>query len=268
MTRRKPSNVRFFSAVVCMVIPLLYVSRFSAQPSPAPLSFEVASVRPHKGSNFRTGPLTVSGPLIRMEGYTVFGLVMDAYHVRDFQLVFGNVARPDDIYDTMYDIVARSPGEGTPSIEQVRAMLQSLLADRFQLKVHHETKEMPVYALVAGKTGIPFEASSPDEPCSVHQQLARDGRNDEETFTGCPMERLADRLGNMIGGRPVLDKTGLTGKYNFQLIAIPEYKSRKRSEGADISPMTAVGKLGLKLSPEKAQIEVIVVDHLVKPTEN
>ena len=230
-------------------------------------AFELASIHRHQGYVTRTEPLTVSSPLIRMEGYTVFGLVMDAYHLRDYQLAFGAVARPDDIYDTQYDIVARAPGKIAPSIAEARAMLQTLLADRFKLRVHRETKEMPVYALVVGKNGPRLKASSDGGPCSVHTGLASDGRNNEETFSSCPIERLADRLTN-IGDRPVLDQTGLAGNYDFRLVAIPGYRSLGRSDPADIPPNIAVGELGLKLAPQKARIDILAVDHVEKPTEN
>ena len=82
-----------------------------AQPDRAPAAFEVASIRQHQTSAIRNGPLTVSSPLIRLEGYTVFGLVMDAYDLKDYQLRFGAVASSEEIYGAMYDIVARVPGD-------------------------------------------------------------------------------------------------------------------------------------------------------------
>jgi len=243
-------------------------SGLPAQSDAAPLAFEVASVRQHRGLTTRTGPLSVSSPLIRLEGYTVFGLVMDAWGLRDFQLAFGSVARPDDIYDTMYDIVARAPGETVPRIDDVRAMLRTLLADRFRLREHREIKGMPVYALIAGKNGPKLKVGTADGRCSLRVGLASDGRNSEEAFSNCPIERLAERVGNLIGDRPVLDQTGLTGTYDFRLVAIPEYRTRHQSDPADISPITAVGELGLKLVSQKSRVEILVVDHLEKPDEN
>jgi uncharacterized protein (TIGR03435 family) len=193
---------------------------------------------------------------------------MDAYHLRDFQLSFGNVAPEKDTSDTMYEIVARVPGEKPPSLDDAREMLQTLLAERFQLKVHHESKEMPVYFLVAGRGGPKMEPSNSAAPCRVRTVLAADGRNNEETFTNCPVERLADRLGNMIGDHPVLDRTGLAGTYDFKLIAIPAYRSRARTDPVDIPPTTAVGELGLRMVVQRAQVDILIVDHLEKPTEN
>jgi len=238
-------------------------------PSAAAPAFEVASVRQRQGSVYRTGPFVVSSPVIRLEGYTIFGLVMDAYHLRDDQLAFGIVAHPDDIYDTQYDIVARAPGEIAPSVDEARAMLRALLADRFKLRVHWETKEMQVYALVVAKNGPRLKPSSASGQCSVHAALARDGRNSEVTFSNCPIARLADDwLSNLIVDRPVLDQTGLTGNYDFRLVVIPDYRSRSASDPVDISPNAAVEELGLKLVPQKAGVDVVAVDHVEMPTEN
>jgi uncharacterized protein (TIGR03435 family) len=244
------------------VLPL-----FGQPPVPPRKAFEVTSIRRYQGDERRPGPLSVSSTLIRLQGYTVFGLVMDAYHLRDFQLSFGSVAPENDIYDTMYDIVARVPGEKPPSLDDARLMLETLLAERFQLKAHHESKEMPVYVLVAGRDPK-LQPSNSGAPCTVRTVLAADGRNNEETFTNCPVERLADRLGNMIGDHPVLDRTGLAGTYDFKLIAIPAYRSRARTDPADIPPTSAVGELGLRMVMQKAPIDILVVDHLEKPTEN
>lgn len=104
--------------------------------------FEVASVRPHSGPAVRSGPLTVSDPLIRLEGYTVFGLVMDAYNLQPYQLTFGRAVHPEEIAGAMYDIVARTPGGGMPRIDDVRAMLRNLMAERFHLGVHREQRNV------------------------------------------------------------------------------------------------------------------------------
>lgn len=223
MSNRKRFGSTNFAAAIIVVSAL----RLSAQPDPPRTAFEVASVRQHRGSGFRSGPLyTISSPLIRMEGYTVFGLIMDAWNLRDFQISVAAAVPKEDIYNTMYDVVARAPGERVPGVNEVRGMLRSLLSDRFKLDVHRETKEMPVYALEVGKKGAKLKASPPGGQCSLHAGLASDGRNDEEIFTSCPIERLTERLGGKLDGRPVLDQTGLNGQYDMRLIAIPEYRSR------------------------------------------
>jgi uncharacterized protein (TIGR03435 family) len=172
----------------------------------------------------------------------------------------------DDIADTMYDIVARAPGDGVPRIDDVRVMLRNLLAERFSLRVNRESKEMPVYTLVSEKRGTPLKESQAENPCSVHERLASDGRNNEEIFSGCGIDRLADRLGNLLGSQVVLDRTGLTGKYDFRLVAVPDYRTRGQSEAADVSPLNAVQELGLKLIRQKAQVEILVSIARFKPT--
>ena len=231
-------------------------------------AFEVASVRQYKGSGHRNGPLEAKSPLIRLQGYTVFGLVLDAYHLRDFQLDFGK-ARPEDIADTMYDISARAPGDGVPRLSDVRAMLRTLLEDRFKLHVTRELKERTVYALGTSKTGPRLKsAAAPAEgSCVWRGELAADKRNSDETFTNCPIERLADRITNLLL-EPVLDETDLTGRYDFRLLAVPEFRTQSGPDPTDISPIAAVGELGLKLVRKKAMVEVLTIDHFDRPAEN
>jgi len=147
-------------------------------------------------------------------------------------------------------------------------MLRTLLADRFKLAVHRENREMPVYALVTDKAGPKLTVSRAVGNCSVHTSLASDGRNDEETFSNCPIEQLADRLSGFVDGRPVLDRTGLAGTYDIRLVAIPRYRIRSQSDPADIFGVSAIKELGLKLVPQKSRIDILAVDRLERPTAN
>jgi uncharacterized protein (TIGR03435 family) len=263
--RYSPIPAALFAAV-CSSCP----SELAAQPV-----FEAASVRLHKLTGpadvpmMRNGPLVVSSSLLRLEGYTIYGLVMDAWNLRDFQISLAPGVNPDDVADTTYDIIARAPGDAVPRLDEVRAMLRSLLIDRFQLRVHPDSKERPVYELRPAKGGAHLKPSHSAGSCTVRTRLAPDGRNSDEIFSNCGPERLADRLGNLLGShRPVLDRTGMTGPYDFHLIAIPEYRTRDRSEPVDIDPTVAVKELGLKLVPGKAKIDILVIDSLGKLTEN
>jgi len=252
---------------VCVALCLftLVTSSIPAQ------SFEVASLRKHQGAPvYRSGPLTVSGPLVRLTGYTVYGLILDAYHIRDFQIVVapGAVSRQEDLYDTTYDVLARTPGGEVPRIDDVRVMLRNLLAERFGLVVGHESKEMPVYMLTVDKGGPHLHASSQTGPCVVKTETAADGRNNIESFIACPVERLADRLTNLIGSRPVIDSTSLTGDYDFRLTAIPEFRTRGPADAVDIPPVSAVRDLGLKLTAGKSKVEILRIEHLGKLKEN
>jgi uncharacterized protein (TIGR03435 family) len=262
----KTDTRRTLSWIAPILAAVLLTSAL-AQPG-APARFEVTSVRPSDGTVFRSEPLTVTDPLIRLKGYTIYGLILDAYHVRDFQVGLSPDIPKDEVLDRTYDIVARAPGVGVPKTEDVRVMLQNMLADRFHLKAHHEMKEMQVYALVVDRGRAKLKEAAAGARCSIRMGSATGGRNTEVVISACPIERLADHLGNMMGNRAVLDQTGLGGQYDFRLVAIPEYRVRGGSDPADIDPRSAVAELGLKLVPQKAQVDVIAVDHVERPTEN
>ena len=236
------------------------------QSAPPPRAFEVASVKPHPGPVPRID-ISTSGSRLTAEAYTVLGLIMYAYNLRNDQ-----VSRTTSLLtvgDTMYDIVAKAEREGTPTRAEFRQMLQSLLADRFKLEVHREMKEMPVYALVVGKNGPKLKESAPDADPWAYTGVS--GRNYEVTMPKATMERLVKEISNAAFlDRPVLDKTGLTGTYDIRLTYTPENRmSRGPEPDLDVSIFTAVqDQLGLRLVQQKADVEILVVDHVEKPSEN
>jgi len=170
--------------------------------------------------------------------------------------------------DAFYDIGAKAEGDGAPSRAEYRQMLQALLADRFKLKVHREMREMNVYALVVGKSGPKLKESAPDASPMGYMNVV--GRNYRATRAKATMDDVVQAITNSFLDRPVLDKTGLTGTYNLSLIYTPDIRSnRGEPDPNDISIFTAVQEqLGLKLEPQKASIEVLVVDSVEKPSEN
>ncbi len=242
-------------------------SLLMAQTDPG-ITFEEASVRQHQGSVFRSGQLMVNDPLLRLEGYTIYGLLLDAYDLRDFQLKIPSNIPKEDVYNKMYDVVARAPGAGVPRIEDVRTMLQHLLAARFNLRTHHETQQMRVYAMQIARGGLKLKEGSGPGLCSVRTGVTSEGRNDEEYFSNCPLERLADRLRGKIDGRPILDETGLTGRYDMHLIAAPDARTRGGADPADVDPRTAVRDMGLTLTLKTAAVDIVVLDRLEALTEN
>jgi len=209
--------------------------------------------------------LTISGSLVRMEGYGFAELVMEAYHVKGYQLSVPHALNTHDYYD----LAMRAPGEGPPSRAEVRQMLQTLLADRFKLAIHREMKVMPVYALVVGKNGPKLTESAPDDECSAHVGPQEPkARIYVYKLKGCSIDNLVDNLTELVSDRPVVDKTGLTRKYDISLEATPNFKMSTRSDPDDISVFTAIKTLGLKLEAQRAPVETIVVDHIEKPSEN
>ena len=143
-------------------------------------------------------------------------------------------------------------------------MLQSLLADRFHLALHRETREIPVYALVPGKNGPKFHESPPD----AKGILRMNGRG-KLVAMGGTMTQLAGWFSNANGvDRPVLDETGLGGHYDFTL----EWANPRTTDASDSTVpwiFTAMREqLGLKLEPRRAPVEVLVIDHVDLPGEN
>lgn len=249
------------------------------QPAAPPLTFEVASVKPStevRGMFIRYPP----GGGLRVAGATLKNLISMAYGVREF-LISGAPAWVDR---ERFDIEARattsdaaeSPTDPANSAEQRKVIerLRNLLADRFQLTFHRETREEQVYALAVAKGGPKFREST-DDPGRI-----RMGRG---TLIGhaVGMGLLALNLSNELGRR-VIDKTGLTGKYNFELEWTPGESSPEAPgpvpPGAELPPPPAPNgpsvftalpeQLGLRLESQKGPVEIFVVDRAEKPSEN
>ena len=165
-----------------------------------------------------------------------------------------------------YDIAAKAEGDGFPTRGEFREMLKTLLADRFKLKIHREMRETPVYELTVDKNGPGLKPASGDGECvSRIGPVQPEARNHRYQFTNCTLTPLVNTLQ---ADRPILDRTGLTGRYDITMFATPDFTLRDSSEPGDISLLAAVRKLGLKMEPKKDNIEVIVVDHLERPSEN
>ena len=147
-------------------------------------------------------------------------------------------------------------------------MLAALLKERFHLQFHREAKEMPVYALTIARNGIKFHESAPDAKFSANHGVH--GRNQVITATKFTMGHLVAELArDPAVSRPVIDRTGLTGAYDIRLEATPQVRSNRDPEPEDIVVFTALREqLGLQLAPEKAPVDVVVVDHIEKPDGN
>ena len=234
---------------LCLVIPAVHAQ-----------TFEVASVRPsqpHGGSPMSL--LIEPGGRVIASGTPLQQLILKAYSLRAFQLSRG----PDLLY-SQFDINAK-PAAAIAD-DQVLPMLRSLLADRFKLKVHRETREAQVYVLTIDKNGSKLTAAQP-----VYNAGVRIGGIGRLTGISAAPEQLAETLsdirlnGRAFLDRPVLDRTGLKGVYNFSLTWTPD----AIADPSEPSIFTAVREqLGLKLESTRAQVEYLVIDHLERPTEN
>ena len=185
------------------------------------------------------------------------------------------IGGPPWIDSDRYDIVGEIAGETRPPLEQVLVMFQGLLADRFQLKFHREPQERPVYNLVLAKTELKVKENTggPGQPPALMygpagpRALRLPARN-------TTMPAFAALMQRTILDRPVIDKTGLTGRYDFDLEWRIDGTQMDRgpapagfeSDKPDI--FTALRELGLRLEPSRGQVEVLVIDHVAKPDEN
>jgi len=233
---------------------------------PKPPVFEVASIRENPGPwHVRMG-YTASGPRLTLESWVVSELIAEAYGLKGYRVIIPDSLR--SVVGTVYDTMAKAEGDGAPTRIEFRQMLQAMLADRFRLTAHREMREMPVYAMVIGKNGIKFKESAPDElPKQFHGVY---GRNQSIELVQGTMDVLAEGIPrSLFIDRPVVDETGLTGKYDIKLEATPEFRINNNPQPGDVSTFTAIEEqLGLKLEATKTPIEVLVVDHLEKPSEN
>lgn len=234
------------------------------QSGPAPMAFEVAAIKVRLGPQGRLNGFSSSGPHVTFLAYSVRSLLMEAYNLKYYQLSFAAPFNEPDY--TYYDVVAKAEGDAPRTRAEFRQMLQALLAERFALSAHRDTQEMQVYALVVGKNGPKFKESAPDAAPTFLGTV--NGRNQGVTATKLSMERLVQDLA-IQGDRPVVDRTGLTGAYDIKFEATPQFRLDRETQPGDISVFDALQtQLGLKLESVKAQIEVLVVDHVEKPFEN
>jgi uncharacterized protein (TIGR03435 family) len=217
--------------------------------------FEAASVKSAAPTTGRGGRATVSGDRATYANTTLLNALARAYAVKGYQ-----IDGPAWIRTERYDIVAKAP-DNTPQ-DQIPLMLQALLIERFQLRLHREQKEMQVYVLSAGKGAPKFEKSA--------GELSYDMSNNHRVLKNQTMAQLSDFL-SLTVQRPVFDRTGLAGTYNFPLdISMEELGGiNANPDSPALSIFTIVEGIGLKLESRKEQVEIIVVDSGNKvPTEN
>jgi len=195
---------------------------------------------------------------INYTNITVRGLIRKAYGLQVYPLSAGG---SDPLSTDRYDIVAKASGDA--SDEQTMRMLQALLEDRFRLKLHRETKELPVYALLTGKSGPKFHEVNDDGTAA--EMGGRSGYR--ITAHHISMTALASTLNGYVGS-PVLDMTGLTGIYDLNLEFTSDESLTANSADAPSISTAVQEQLGLKLEARKGPVEVVVIDHVENPSEN
>ena len=235
-----------------------------------PAVFEVATIKPSVPD--RPGRLfTVKGRQVLTINTTVNDLITFAYGLHARQITGG----PNWMESEKYDVTGQPAGQGLPSLAQMREMIQQLLTDRFKLTFHRDKKELPVYAITVANGG-PKMTKNDTNPNGLPGLLFR-GLG-VLPGTNATMADLAGVMQGAVLDRPVVDKTGLPGRYDFMLTWTPD-ETQFASMGVRVPPpspdATAPGlftafqeQLGLKLEPTKAPVEVMVIDRIDKPSEN
>jgi uncharacterized protein (TIGR03435 family) len=261
-----------------------------AQATPKPLAFDVVSIKPDKSE---TGPFTIGFPAdgdgLVVTNIPLGYIIQFAYNFERGDLVSG---MPDWVKSERYDIQAKVAAADLAAWRELsdsdrRVMVQAILADRFKLQVRREPRDVPIYELVVAKTGSKVKEAKPGDPRelkgpdgSLIRGMLHTGQG-QFTAQNESMSDLALNLSDY-ADRQVIDKTGLTGRYDFTLQFTPEpghgpeyrgaagrAQSGTPPDTAGPSVYTAVQEqLGLKLEPAKSPVEGLVIDHVERPAGN
>jgi len=292
----KKHMIRLTAAVVAWAAAAFL--GFSQNPA-ARLSFEAVSIKPNNSGSGSSGTSTNQGRL-RATNVTVKQLIMAAYRVQDFQVIGG----PDWINTDRFDVQAkaedgavldtRNQRDEPDKLGPLEFMMQSMLADRFQLTLNQETRELPVYTLSIAKDGPkikpvstdqkepepPPKASGPPQgavgPGSMSTNVNR--TKGEMNANAVPIARFANALSRQLR-RPVIDQTNLRELYTIHLEWTPDtaLTAGLNPTGGDAPPADPAGpslftaiqeQLGLKLAAAKGLVEVLVIRTVQKPSEN
>ncbi len=249
-------------------VSLLLAAMAFAQPVPHSPAFEVASIEPSPPAGV-LGYLTYPGGRVRCGHCTLEMLITYAFDIQKFQISGG----PDWLHTERYEIDARVPtnsesSKANPSVPNAplnaeqRAMLAALLRDRFQLRFHRETSNLPVYFLIKGYKPLKLTPAKTvrDFPW-VGSPHNGNVRGDGVAGISVTMPILAFKLSQYMG-RPVVDRTGIKGYFDFQY----NYVSDDPHPDVISTIITSVDELGLRLKSGKGPVDTIVIDQAGKPS--
>jgi len=269
-------------------LPLLLVRTTPATaweiPAPAPPrkhmaadadpSFDVATIKPNiSGANLLQG-LNVNGRNFSTTASSLEDLIAFAFNVNKKQIV----SAPDWVGNDRFDLAAVPDAEGDPSVDQLRIMVRKLILERFQLKFHHEKRDLSAFVLSIGKNG---EKLTPAQNNLPLPNLGFGGGKTGMSMnaTSASMADFTSVLQMLVFDRPVVDQTGLTGRYDIHFFFTPDEslfnghppKMPALGEGVEPAPSffdSLQQTLGLKLEAKKTPVDVLVIDHVEKPSSN
>lgn len=233
-------------------------------------SFEVASIKPVESGPKSGRYIVMQGPHRFVEkDYTLKLLIAAAYNLNPKAVTGG----PMWMESVHYDILALTPGERQPNHDEQMAMLRTLLSDRFKLSFHREPREFPIYVLEVAKGGSrlkPSTAAPTDQPYLIStvysDKIVMPAKN-------ASMADFVSVLQRAVLDRPVVDKTGLAGRYDFDLEWAPDesqFNGEVPSASSDTPEppfFTAIQQqLGLRLEATRGPVDAIIVDHAERPS--
>ncbi|HTM03853.1 MAG TPA: TIGR03435 family protein [Vicinamibacterales bacterium] len=243
----------------------------AAMAADAPAVFEVATIKP-SNPDAQGRLFTVRGRQVITINTTLGDLISFAYDVQARQVV----GAPEWAGTEKFDITGQPQAEGVPNQQQLRKMIQQLLADRFKVAFHRDQRSLPVYAIVVGPGG-PKLTKNDTNPGGLPSLLFR-GLGVLPALNA-RIADLANVMQSAVLDRPVIDRTGLPGRYDFTLTWTPD-ESQFRGLGVRVPPasgdpnappglFTAIQEqLGLRFESTNAPVDALVIDHAEKPSEN
>ena len=234
-------------------------------------SFDVATIKPHPLDGPYTGfrLVNIQGERYSARNVSLVDLTKFAYSMQLNQLI----GLPSWAGESRYDISAIMQPAGHPNGDQIRTMLRKLLADRFQLTFHREQRVLPVYTLTVVKSGLKATVSS-DKGFTDFEHERPGGMEMGERDATSAM--FANYLQQALMNRPVVDQTHLPGRYDFAVTFMPDdtmfggrFHFPDSGDSAAPSIYTALQQqMGLKLTPDKTSVDVLVIDHVQEPSAN
>jgi uncharacterized protein (TIGR03435 family) len=236
----------------------LLTAFLSVAQTPRP-AFDVASIKRNVSLDNHSSQRNMPGGRINFTNQRLRQVIRAAFGGSDIEVVGG----PDWVDDDRWDIVA-APAAVDPNAPW-REMLKTLLTDRFKLRAHVEQRERPIYTLVFARAGKQLgpKLHPTQTPCKIEGDCGSTDTNSNGVVSGTihGTARTMTQVGRSLSGyaeRRVFDRTGLEGRYDFEL-----------TWGDDVSIFTAVSEqLGLKLQPDRAPTDVVVIDAVERPTED
>ena len=253
----------FALGAIAQDAPNRIVSKPLMMATDADPDWDVVTVKPSAPSD-QGDSIHTDGRRVVITRYSVMGMLLFGYGVQKSQVA----GVPEWARTERFDVDGLATAEGKPNVKQLQGMMQKILNERFGMKLHHEQREMPVYAITVAKGGLKLTPNTTHPNGLVEQRYTQANGQQTMLYKNTSMPELAQSLMFNVD-RPVVDQTGLTGRYDVQLTwALDESKTSADGSAAPGLFTAIQEQLGLKLQPVKAAADVLVVDKVERPGAN